>query len=158
MNLFFDTSALVKIFHEEQGSASVTTLIQDPGNAVWILDLARLEYASALFRRHRNREIDDVLLEEAIAGFDEQCGSYHVEPLSPAFVQEAERLLREYGKKHGLRTLDALHIAAYSLLAEPDWRLVTADAGQMQVARLLSWHVLNPLAASPLAGNSADHT
>ena len=83
MNLFFDTSALVKVFHEEKGSANVMTLIQDQSNVVWILDLARLEYASALFRRHRNQEIDDALLEEAITGFDEQCGSYHVEPSRP---------------------------------------------------------------------------
>ena len=145
MNLFFDTSALVKVFHEEKGSATITALIQDRANVVWILELARLEYASALFRRYRNREIDDSRLEEAITGFDEQCGSYHVEPLSPAFVQEAERLLREHGKKHGLRALDALHMAGYSLLAEEDWTLVTADTNQTQLARLLSWRVINPL-------------
>jgi len=145
MNLFLDTSALVKVFHEEKGSATVTALIQDRGNVVWILALGRLEYASALFRRRRNLEIDDALLQEALAGFDEQCGSYHVEPLSPAFVQEAERLLREHGKKHGLRALDALHMAGYSLLAEADWTFVTADANQTQVARFLRWRVVNPL-------------
>ena len=32
MNLFFDTSALVKFFHEEEGTESVTNLILDQNN------------------------------------------------------------------------------------------------------------------------------
>jgi len=37
MNLFFDTSALVKFFHEE-GTEAVTDLILDRNNEVWILE------------------------------------------------------------------------------------------------------------------------
>ena len=38
MNLFFDTSALVKFFHEEEGTDIVTDLILEQKNEVWISD------------------------------------------------------------------------------------------------------------------------
>ena len=59
MNLFFDTSALVKFFHEEEGTDIVTDLILEENNEVWISELGRLEFISAVFRRFRNKELDE---------------------------------------------------------------------------------------------------
>jgi len=53
MNLFLDTSALVKLFHEEEGSEIVKELILSGANSVWVLDLVRLEFLSAVLRRFR---------------------------------------------------------------------------------------------------------
>ncbi len=36
MNLFFDTSALVKFFHEEEGTDIITDLILEQNNEIWI--------------------------------------------------------------------------------------------------------------------------
>lgn len=44
MILFFDTSALVKVFHEEKGSEVVTSLIKAKDNEVWISELGRIEF------------------------------------------------------------------------------------------------------------------
>jgi PIN domain nuclease of toxin-antitoxin system len=41
MNLFFDTSALVKFFHEEKGSETVTNLILSKDNEMWISELTK---------------------------------------------------------------------------------------------------------------------
>lgn len=43
MKLFFDTSALVKFFHEETGTELVTQLINNPQNEVWISELTIVE-------------------------------------------------------------------------------------------------------------------
>ncbi|OEU80719.1 MAG: hypothetical protein BA872_01190 [Desulfobacterales bacterium C00003060] len=50
MNLFFDTSALVKFFHEEEGTDIVTDLILEQNNEVWISELGRLEFISAVVK------------------------------------------------------------------------------------------------------------
>ncbi len=42
MILFFDTSALVKFFHEEDGSEKVTKLITSENNKIFVLDLCKL--------------------------------------------------------------------------------------------------------------------
>lgn len=39
MNLFFDTSALVKYFHSETGTTQVINLIDDSNNVIWVSDL-----------------------------------------------------------------------------------------------------------------------
>jgi len=57
MNLFFDTSALIKFFHEEPGTELVTDLIIIPENSVYVSDLVRLEFVSALHRRWRRLKI-----------------------------------------------------------------------------------------------------
>lgn len=41
MNLFFDTSALVRFFNEEEGTDIFTKLILDQNNRVWILEIKR---------------------------------------------------------------------------------------------------------------------
>lgn len=67
-----DTSALIKFFHEEPGTAIVTDLITDPENIIHVSDLVRIEFISALYRRYRNKEIDERALSEAISGFSEE--------------------------------------------------------------------------------------
>lgn len=57
MNCFFDTSALVKLFHQEKGTARVEAIITDSNNVIWVLELVRLELFSAICRRFRDREI-----------------------------------------------------------------------------------------------------
>lgn len=53
MNLFFDTSALVKFFHTEEGTDKVTELINSEENEIWISEVAGLEFLSAILRRLR---------------------------------------------------------------------------------------------------------
>jgi len=50
MNILCDTSALVKFFHEEEGTDIVTDLILEQNNEVWVSKLGRLEFISAVCR------------------------------------------------------------------------------------------------------------
>jgi len=144
MNLFFDTSALVKYFHIEEGTEQVTALIHDSDHELWILGLARIEFISALFKKYRSRVIDGEQLDLAIAGFEVEYTTFNVEPLSPSVTREAEELLKKYGKYEGLRTLDALHLGAFRLLADEGWVFVSADEVLCNTARLEGFRVINP--------------
>jgi uncharacterized protein with PIN domain len=50
MILFFDTSALIKFFHEEEGTEVVTGLIHNEENEIWISEATGVEFLSALYR------------------------------------------------------------------------------------------------------------
>ena len=89
MNLFFDTSALVKFFHEEERTDIVTELIFDRNNEIWISELGRLEFISAVFRRFRNRELDESQLNTAVDSFENQIAGFNVEPLVRTVLEEA---------------------------------------------------------------------
>lgn len=145
MKLFFDTSALVKFFHEEKGSSKVTELIISKDNEIWISELAKVEFISAVFRRLRSNEIDDAQLNKALSGFDEQLSEFNIEPLGQAVIKEAEALIKKYGKVLGLRTLDALHLSTFSLISESDWVFVAADENLCKTVKLLGCNFLNPL-------------
>jgi PIN domain nuclease of toxin-antitoxin system len=94
LKLFIDSSALVKFFHKEEGSQRVTELIVSEENEVWISEIAGIEFVSAVFRRFRNKEIDEDKFNNAISGFDEQLSTFNVEPLGHAVIKEAESLIK----------------------------------------------------------------
>jgi predicted nucleic acid-binding protein len=146
MKLFFDTSALIKYFHEEEGTSEVTALINSDHNQVWISELARVEFLSALYRRARSREITDKQLAEAMSGFDEELAAFNCEPFGHATIKEAETILKQHVKSHGLRTLDALQPSAFSLIAEQDWCFVSADENLCAVVKAQGYNTINPIA------------
>ena len=145
MILFFDTSALVKLFHEEEGSEVVTRLIKQRDNEIWISELARMEFLSAIFRRLRNKEISDEQLNEAIEGFEKQIHPFNVEPLGQVILKEAEVLLKRHGKKRGFRALDAIQVGTFSLISEKGWYFVATDEMLCEVAKDMGFAAINPL-------------
>lgn len=59
MILFLDTSALVKFFHQEEGTHVVVSIMSDLINEIWVSELARLEFVCALHRRLRMNELTE---------------------------------------------------------------------------------------------------
>jgi len=147
MNVFVDTSALVKYFHEEKGTAAVTELIDNPENNIFVSDLSRLEFISALHRRYRRKEIGKKSLHEAIEAFDLEYSYFHSEPVSQIVMKEAEELLLKYGKEYGLRTLDSIQLATFLLFMNKNWLFVACDNNLIKVATALGANTFNPLEA-----------
>jgi len=147
MKYFFDTSALVKLFQAENGSEIVEEIVNDPDNDLWVLDLVRIEFLSSIYRRYRNKDISEKNLEVVIDSFNEQLIEFNQELLGTAVLYEAEQLMNEYAKEHGLRSLDALHLAACRILQSKNWCFVCADNRLCNIAKLCKINVLNPVEA-----------
>ena len=145
MNLFFDTSAFVKFFHEEEGTDIVTKLILDPNNRVWISELGRLEFISVVFRRFRNKELDKERLNTAVNSFEDQIAEFNIEPLGHSVLEKAELFIKNHGRTYGLKSLDALHLGSFSLISEKDWSFVVADDNLCRVAEAAGFNTINPL-------------
>ena len=105
-----------------------------------------MEFSSALYRRFRNNEIDPTELEITIAAFEEQIVSFNIEPFGDVTIKEAKRLLKKYGKTHGLRTLDAFQLGAFALICDDDWIFVTSDTRLCNIASQIGIKTINPLA------------
>lgn len=145
LNLFFDTSALVKIFHKEIGSDTVMKLIQLPDVNLWMSELAKLEFMSALHRRLRINELTENQLEEALNVFEKEWIRFRIEPLGSGILIEAQKLIKIHARKVGLRTLGALHLATFQLISEKGWKFVVADKILANTAMKLNTEVFNPL-------------
>jgi predicted nucleic acid-binding protein len=127
LNLFFDTSALVKYFHLESGTDQVVELIDNAENQIWVSDLARIEFISAFYRKLRRGDIDSTQLQESLSSFDIEWDQFNQQPLSDTVITEADKLMRKKASKYGLRALDALQLASFIVLAEKDWAFIVAD-------------------------------
>ncbi len=127
MTAYFDTSALAKYFHTESGSTAVINILDDGDNTIWISELAITEFLSAIHRKLKMGEITIEVLQSTIKAFESKSAAWNIEPFSTLQTEEANRIIKEYGKTVGIRTLDALHLAAYNLLRQDDWIFIVAD-------------------------------
>jgi hypothetical protein len=82
-------------------------------------------------------------LEPILSAIDRQIQSLNIIPLVSDIVNESCLLMAQFGKKHGLRTLDALQIAGFSLFAEPQWKFVSADRNQLDVVEQLDYEIIS---------------
>ncbi len=138
MNLFFDTSALVKLFSDETGSETVKELVTDPANHIYALDLALIELQSAVYRKYRNNQIHEENLEKIQNAIEKQMTYFNLIPIGSDIMKEAFELIKKFGKTSGLRTLDALHVAGWRIIAELDWTFVSSDKNQLNVVTQLN--------------------
>ena len=144
MILFFDTSALVKFFHREEGSNVVVSIISDLNNEVWISELARLEFICALHRRLRMNEINEDDLKKVLEGFYKEYLRLNTKKIGRAVLNEAEALVKRLGRTLGLRALDAIHLATFNLFDELDeMPFVAADDILLNAAKSIGAKAIN---------------
>ena len=148
MNYFFDSSALIKLYHPETGSQRVEALFGGPDRRIIISRLAGVELHSALALKTRTGNLDPQRSAALRIRFlsDIASGAITVVAVSEFHYPAAERLIVRYGDRNGLRTLDALHLAValeVQLRAGVD-AFVAADKIFCEVATLEGFVVLNP--------------
>lgn len=137
---FFDSSALVKRYVVETGTAWVCALT-DPvsGNAIYVARLTEVETVAAVTRRARRGDISQSDAADII--FDVKydfAGEYRVISIADMLVAVAVSM----AEKHGLRAYDAVQLSVASRVnAEclamnlPPLIFVCADAALNQAAR-----------------------
>ena len=148
-NYYFDTSAMLKIYIEEDGTDRVLTLIdEDSDNRLFILELTLLEARSALGRRERMRSASTDTANDALAQIDrDRTSLFTIRPISALVMNEAFRLI----DSHPLRALDALQLAGCVLLSQaynPPPIFVCADYDLCDAATTERIPTINPLRAN----------
>jgi predicted nucleic acid-binding protein len=145
---FFDSSALVKLYHAEAGTPAVSQIINTTGNLILVsrLTVAELTSAFAIKARTRsiNREDADLFLQQFRE--DVTSGMLEVFSLGESEFALAELLVERHAFGSRLRTLDALQLATASELRNRNLvdHFVAADAVLCEVARLEGFSVINP--------------
>lgn len=106
MILYLETSALVKLYAEEEGSDLVRQAVVASDVIATSLG-SYVETRSALARKGRSREVSRATLTRCRGEFDRDWARLHRLPVDEALVRRAGDLAEE----HALRALDALHLA-----------------------------------------------
>ena len=143
---FFDTSALVKRYHDEVGTAAVDEAFDDEGAFCLISDLTVIECHSAFAKKVRTQEIGEedyqVTMQRLMQDVDRDL--LRLRTLGEHEKRQAVSFLRSYGMSHGLRTLDALQCAVLQNVERPLDGVYCADRRLNSVLDAEGLAVLNP--------------
>lgn len=113
MNLYLDSSVLVKLYKEEKDSAIMDEVVHKIDRGEWKGFSSKwsfLEIARALKKDKKPKEIIAVDLE------DLRSHKINFLPLSDALIPKAEELIKE----NNLYAADAFHIASFLLIKKAD--------------------------------------
>ena len=144
--LYLDTSALVKLFVEEDGSAQVRTLAKGRANAAALL-VSRLGYTEASVSLARMVHLGRVLaadLSRLLAGFPPQYGPREPRPLRGRWSVACEascRSVRHRVLEHGLEKGPGEGERSADDVTSPRLRGKRSDAGLVQAARTLGFAI-----------------
>lgn len=126
MKAFLDTSSLIKLYHQEEGADFVMDALSNDVEEILLSELAVLEFRSALWKKIREKEIEERVAIEVIQCFQKDRGNFQWLLLQSDIVESASHLLMKYGG-HGLRTLDSLQLATALTLREDKCIFLTFD-------------------------------
>ena len=144
---FLDTSALVKLYHDEAGSDRLDELLGREDRMV-VSAVTRIEFSSAVLRKVRIEEIRAEIAEKVVASFLLDWRLLEVIPVSEEVLEKGVVLVRQYGITPGLRTLDSVQLASAleAAKAGPLDYFICADNRLCDVAHREQLKVFNPLA------------
>lgn len=113
MRLYLDTSALVKLYVEEQGSGLVREIVQQ-SETVATSAIAYVEARAAFARRHRERHLSSGDYRRVIQEFNTDWGHYILLEVTDSLIRRAA----ECAESYALRAYDAIHVASSATLKE----------------------------------------
>ena len=140
---YFDTSAIVKRYSPESGSAKVDAIINKRTNVIILGNIAITEIYSALSKKYRTDEISMQDLLSALYRFEKDVSenSYRFLEVDNRTIDATKILILAHP---GLRTYDALHLApALELFALHPF-IVTSDMVLFETFRSEGLTVINP--------------
>lgn len=141
MQYFFDTSAVVKLYHQETGSDLVFPLYRD-GEVIVISELSKVEFFSTIHKKLRTGEITSETLLRVRDRFFADCGRFVVVHVASLIVDAALDFLGTHAGTNHLFSLDALQIATLSIVADTDTTFVCADKRLTTLVKTLGFSVL----------------
>lgn len=112
MILYFDTSALVKLYVQEQDSEKVAGLCSD-AQAVAVARIAWAEAHSVFDRRAREVNADAPVMELAKSALQDDWSAFVIVEVTQTLVE----LAGEYAEIFALRAYDSVQLAAASEVA-----------------------------------------
>ena len=143
-SVYLDTSALIKLYIEEEGTERVFGLTDDlDGVRIIIPDIAPLEARSAVRRRQREGDVSGTDAGRILNRMEDDGSSLFLVQPSTSAVQAARLIDR-----HPLRTYDALQLAGCLVTRDSvpgPLTFVCADVRLCEAAGQEGLTVLNPI-------------
>lgn len=127
MNVFLDTSSLVKLYHEETGTEEIQSLFSNQViTAIFLSEITKIEFSSAIWKKCRNNKFSEEDARAVLNKFESDLVRYTFVELSGRVIEEAQRVMAKYGML-GARTLDVIQLSTAILLSKKADLFLTSD-------------------------------
>ena len=151
MTYFLDTSALVKLYHRERGSAELERYLDEAGEELFlaIAGITPLEFRSAFYRRVRMGELTQKAMAQFLEHFQHDLQYIETITFSRPVFQKASSLMDQSAATEAFRTLDAIQLASAVIWNQtvPIDVFISSDATLLQVAGQ-NFPTFNPMEAA----------
>lgn len=137
---YFDTSAFVKRYLQEQGSQVVDDLCKN--NELGTTRLSYAEIYAAFYRCYRNNQIDLTYLSNSITNFEKDWQSLLIIDFTPNIQDKIPPL----AKRFALAGADSIHLATAAHLLDKGLSIsfVTSDKRLFNAAKDYGLEVIDP--------------
>ena len=134
--IYLDTSALIKLYIHESGSAEVQALLASQSTPLPVWELHEMELVNALRLKVFWKEISEADADAQIAHFNrrQSSGLYFMPEIGRSDLLDRYLQLSARTSDLGCRTLDILHVAAAVVLKIGIF--MTFDQRQARLAKL----------------------
>jgi predicted nucleic acid-binding protein len=140
LKAFVDTSALAKRYIEEPGSEALEDLFFNTVTDVLVSTLALPEFAAAMTRKLRAKEIGKGPAIKALGEFEKDWDGLFVKiPVTEAVAESAESMVIE----HVLKGADGVHLAS-AVMAGVDL-FVASDSQLIRAAKRIDLKTYDPV-------------
>lgn len=136
MNVFFDTSSLFKLYHNENGTEQLIQLFTDKKiEVIYLADITRIEFSSVVWRKCRMKEISETLAILLIEKFDHDSPKFVFVPDTKILRSRAIELIANYWKK-GLRSLDSIQLSSALKVKSKTDLFISSDLLLLEIAEM----------------------
>lgn len=147
MNLFLDTSAIVKIYHQEKGTQKISNYLEGISEDLFLTtsDITKIELHSALLKKYRVTQISEKNLSEVFQLFEKDFRKFNIIVVDQIVKNIALFWLDNFGIKYSIRTLDSLQLASavYSNNYYKIDYFVTSDKKLLNIVKEF-FQIINP--------------
>lgn len=138
---FFDTSALVKRYHVEEGSEKIDQIFNDPEGIFAIASITIAEFTSVFARKLNEGVISEDDLRICLSEFSkDMISSFGIVDLGRNHTNKSVPLII----KHNLRTLDSLQLATFLDLSHLNPIMLTYDEALLNATLKEGFQAIRP--------------
>lgn len=139
MILFLDTSAIIKLYHQEKETDNFTKFLDDRSTDLFLTtsDISKIELHSAFLRKYREKQINNINLAAVFQLIENDFQKINVITVDSFIKGIALSILDSVGLTQNLKTLDSLQLASafyFNNYQSLDF-FSTADKKLLRIAR-----------------------
>jgi predicted nucleic acid-binding protein len=131
LSYFFDTSALVKIYHQEEDSDEIVDIFNSR-TEIFVSELSVIEYHSVIYRKFRENNLEEIERHKILKKFEIDLNRrFELLVFNPNVIDTSKKVYQIIGKELFVRSLDVIQVGFFKSYLDDSDMFMTFDSRQI---------------------------